>query len=139
VRTAITTSTKALLASFKVSYLISKTKKPHTIGETLLPAAMKMCEIMHGEKYGEALKTIPLSNNTVMRRIESVSEDIKEQLLTRFKCSPIFALQIDESTDVAGLAQLLLSDTVSKKTSRNSSCSVYRFQRDVQGVIYSRQ
>jgi hypothetical protein len=59
--------TKALLASFEVSYLIAKNKKPHTIGETLLiPAAMKMCKIMHGEKYGEALKTIPLSNNTVM-------------------------------------------------------------------------
>jgi hypothetical protein len=50
-----------------VSYLIGKNKKPHTMGETLLlPAAMKMCELMHGEKYGEALKTIPLSNNTVM-------------------------------------------------------------------------
>jgi hypothetical protein len=49
-----------------VSYLIAKNKKPHTIRETLLlPSAMKMCEIMHGEKFGEALKTIPLSNNTV--------------------------------------------------------------------------
>jgi hypothetical protein len=72
-RTAVTTSTKALLASFEVSYLIAKNKKPHTIGEILLlPAATKMCEIMRGEKYGEALKTIPLSNNTVMRRIESM-------------------------------------------------------------------
>jgi hypothetical protein len=33
---------------------------------------------------------------------------IKEQLLTRIKCSPKFALQIDQSTDVAGLAQLLV-------------------------------
>jgi hypothetical protein len=107
-RTAVTTSTKALLTFFEVSYLIAKNKKPHTIGETLLlPAAMKMCEIMHGEKCGEALKTITLSNNTVMRRIESVSEDIKEQLLIRIKCSPKLALQIDEATD-AGFAQLLL-------------------------------
>jgi hypothetical protein len=68
VRTAVTTSTKAIVASFEVSYFIAKNKKPHTIGETLLlPAAMKMCEIMHSEKYGETLKTIPLSNNTVMR------------------------------------------------------------------------
>jgi hypothetical protein len=37
------------------------------------------------------------------------------------------------------LSYLDLSDTVSKKTSRKSSCSVYRVQRDVQGVIYSRQ
>jgi hypothetical protein len=73
----------------------------------MLPAAMKMCEIMHGKKYGEALKTIPLSN-TVMRCIESMSKDIKQQLLTRIKCSPKFALQIDESTDVAGSAQLLV-------------------------------
>jgi hypothetical protein len=41
---------------------------------------------MHGEKYGIALKTIPLSNNTVMQRIESMSEDNKEQLLTRINC-----------------------------------------------------
>jgi hypothetical protein len=82
--TAVTTSKKALLASFEVSYLIAKRKKPHTTGETLLlPAAVKMCEIMYGEKYGEALKTIPVSNNTVMRHIESVPEDIKEQLQTR--------------------------------------------------------
>jgi hypothetical protein len=64
--------------------------------------------MMHGGKYGEALTTIPLSNNTIMRHIESMSEDIKEQLLTRIKCSPKFALQIDESTDVAGLAQPLV-------------------------------
>jgi hypothetical protein len=63
---------------------------------------------MHGEKYGDALKTILLSNNTVMRRIEPMSEDVKEQLLTRIKCSPKFALQIDELRDVAGLAQLLV-------------------------------
>jgi hypothetical protein len=67
-----------------------------------------MCEIMHGENYGQALKAIPLPNNTVMRRIESVSEDIDEQLLTRIKCSPIFLLEIDELTDVASLPQLLV-------------------------------
>jgi hypothetical protein len=46
---------------------------------------MKMCEIMYGEKCDEALKTIPLSTNTVMRHIESMSEDIKKQLLTGIK------------------------------------------------------
>jgi hypothetical protein len=54
------------------------------------------------------LKEIPLSNNTVMRRTELMSKDIKEQLLTRIKYGPKFALQIDESTDVAGLPQLLV-------------------------------
>jgi hypothetical protein len=47
---------------------IAKNKKPHTTGQTLLllPAAVKMCEIMHAENYGQALKAIPLYNNTVM-------------------------------------------------------------------------
>jgi hypothetical protein len=37
-----------------------------------------------------------------------MSEDIKEELQTRIKCSPKFAFQVDNSTDVAGLAVLLL-------------------------------
>jgi hypothetical protein len=32
--------------------------------------------------------------------------DIEEQLLTRIKCNPKFALKINKSTDVAGLADL---------------------------------
>jgi hypothetical protein len=93
--TAVTTSTKA---SAGVSYVIARNKKPHYIGETLLlPAAMKMCEITHSEIYGKALKTIPVCSNMVLCHIESVSEDNKEQLLTRTKCSSKFALQITKS------------------------------------------
>jgi hypothetical protein len=99
-----------------------------------------MSEIMHGEKYTEALKTIPLSNNTVMRRIESMSEYTKEQVLTRIKCSSTFAHKIDESADVPGLAQLLeFVRYCFEENIQESSCSVYRFQRDVQGAIYSTQ
>jgi hypothetical protein len=97
----------------------------HTTGETLLlPAPTKMCEIMHGKKHGKDLKTSPLSNNMVMRCTESTSEDRKE-LQPRIKCSPKFAFQIYKSTDVAGLAQLLVFFRyLKKKTFRKSSCSV---------------
>jgi hypothetical protein len=45
-------STKALAASLEASYLIVKTKKLHSIGEYLvLPAAIKIVSIMHGESY----------------------------------------------------------------------------------------
>uniref|UniRef100_A0A8C1RK47 HAT C-terminal dimerisation domain-containing protein n=1 Tax=Cyprinus carpio TaxID=7962 RepID=A0A8C1RK47_CYPCA len=50
------------------------------------------------------LGAIPLSNDTVARRIVDMSNDIREQLV---KKSPYYALQLDESTDIAGQAQLL--------------------------------
>jgi hypothetical protein len=54
-----TASTETVRASFEVSYVIAKYKKLHTIGETLLLlAAMKICEIMDGEKTF-SLITIP--------------------------------------------------------------------------------
>jgi hypothetical protein len=109
-KTAVTTSTKALLASLEISYLIAKNKKPHTIGETLLlQLAIKVCEIMDGENYSQALKAIPFSKSTMMQQTESMSEDIKEQLLIRNKYNPKFSLQINKSTDVASLPCLLMS------------------------------
>lgn len=100
---------KALRASLEVSYLIAKSKSPHIIGEKLLlPAAVKMCAIMHGEKFGECLKSIPLSNDTVTRRIDVIASDIKNQLLPRLHVSPKFALQLDDSTDIVNSAQLLV-------------------------------
>ncbi len=44
-------TSNALEASYEVAYLIAQTKKPHTIGETLIkPAAVAMCRVIHGEK-----------------------------------------------------------------------------------------
>jgi hypothetical protein len=37
-----------------------------------------MCEIMRDENYGQALEAVLRSNNSAMRRIESISEDIEE-------------------------------------------------------------
>lgn len=100
---------KYLQASFEVSYLIAKDKKPHTIGESLLlPAAVRMVDIIHGKEYTEKLKAIPLSDNSVARRIEMIAEDIKKQLLEQLTLCGKFALQLDESTDVANMAQLLV-------------------------------
>lgn len=40
---------KALLASYKISYLMARCKKPHTIGEELIfPAAIKIVKTTFG-------------------------------------------------------------------------------------------
>jgi len=73
-----------LIASYKVSYRIAKCKKPHTIAEQLiLPAAIDVVNIVVGESAGKLLSKVPLSNNTVSRRIHHMAEDFNEQLIEK--------------------------------------------------------
>ncbi|XP_068234056.1 SCAN domain-containing protein 3-like [Palaemon carinicauda] len=66
---------KATESSYKVSLLIAKTGKADSIGETLVkPAAKIMTEIMLGEKASKEINKIPLSNDTVKKRITSMAE-----------------------------------------------------------------
>jgi hypothetical protein len=48
-------------------------------------------------KGDEDVNIIPLSNNTVSRRIDEMGEDVEEQLVNKLK-TKTFSLQIDEST-----------------------------------------
>ena len=66
-----------------------------------------MCEAVLDGECAKKLKQIPLSNNTISRRIDEISNDIKAQLLDRLK-QTYFAIQLDESTDIASQAQLLV-------------------------------
>ena len=95
-------------ASFDSSLLIAKSKKPYNIGEELvLPAAIKMSEMVHGKKEANEMRKIPLPNNIVERRLSEISEDQLEQLIVRIKESHRFAIQLDESTDITNMAYLL--------------------------------
>ncbi len=77
-----TVSKQCLEASYVVAKIIGKLGKPHTIAETLiLPAAQDMCRIMIGDSAAAKLGAVPLSNDTVSRRIEDMSNDIREQLI----------------------------------------------------------
>ena len=94
-------------ASYRVSLLIAKARKPHTIGEELImPCAKEMVSLIIGEDMVSKLGIVPLSNNTVHRRICDMSEDITAQNV--IKQSPWHAIQLDESTDIASCAQLMV-------------------------------
>ena len=99
---------KAVEVSSWVAKLIAQTRKPHTIREELiLPSAKEMVGVMVGEKAAKQLDAISLSDNTVKRRIDNMAEDVLKQLVTRVQASRFYALQIDESTDIASLANLM--------------------------------
>ena len=55
----------------------------------------------------EEIKGIPFSADTISRRINKMSQDIKYQLIDRVKRGK-YALQLDEYTDKSGLAQLMV-------------------------------
>lgn len=100
---------KLVEASYELSLLIAKAKKPHSVGETLVkPCLLRAANTVLGEESQRKLSKISLSDNTVKRRIDELAEDIKEQVLDKIKASRFFAIQCDESTDVAHLCQLLV-------------------------------
>lgn len=101
-------NTASVQASFEVALEIAKTKKPYTIGETLIkPCMLKMVRLILGEASEIKMRQISLSDNTIRRRITEMALDVKEQVLSEIKMSPLFAFQLDESTDVSSCSQLL--------------------------------
>ncbi|GFS54450.1 zinc finger MYM-type protein 6, partial [Trichonephila inaurata madagascariensis] len=55
----------------------------------------------------EKIAHVPLSADTMTRRIKEIAEDIEAQLFERINTSPWYALQVDESTDIDNKAILL--------------------------------
>ncbi|XP_077969273.1 protein FAM200C-like [Styela clava] len=101
--TILEESQKAL---YEVAYLIAKDKKPHTIGETLIKT-IAISQIMNGDKVTKEMKEISMSVFTIRRRISEMGQDIRCQLIDRIKGGK-YAMQLDESTDTSGLAQLIV-------------------------------
>lgn len=100
---------RALKASFLASYHIARAKKTHTIGEDLiLPATKDIVRELLGEDAAKKIDAVPLSDNSVSRRIGEMAEEVAAQLLEQVRASEYFALQLDESTDVSNAAQLLV-------------------------------
>ena len=109
IRKFTTSNEKSLKASYLVSLRIAKSAQPHTIAERLfLPAAKDLVENLIGEAQARKLDQVPVSNNTVCRRIQDVADYSKSQLVRRMAESPFFAIQLDESTDVTNFPQLLV-------------------------------
>ena len=103
------TNKAAVHASYAIALHVAKTKKPQDIGETLLkPCILESVKLVLGEKASQTMKQISLSNNTIKSRIHEMSDNIKSKVLSKIDSSPVFALQLDESTDISNLSQLLV-------------------------------
>ena len=112
-QSTISTGKDGNFFSYKTAFLIAQQKRPFTEGETIIKPALKnFCEVFEGETFArkifEAVNDAALSNNTITRRLQVITADLKEQILKDFKNSPWTALAVDESTDITAKAQLLI-------------------------------
>ena len=97
-------------ASYKVALLVVQNMKPHTIEESLVfSAATILVRSLIGKVEAAKLDRVFLFNDAVKHRIQETSIDIAEQVIVGVKDSKFgFAIQLDESTDVAKCSQLLV-------------------------------
>jgi len=103
-----TDNENALKASYMMSYRIAQKGEAHTIAKTLIkPRLIDIANYMLDEKSVKQLSTTPLSNNTVTRRLADLATNVEKTLVSIIKYKK-FALQMDESTDVADFAILLV-------------------------------
>ena len=115
-----------LRASYMAALRIAKEKKAHTIAENLVLHCCK--DIVHcifGGSAEKKLDSVPLSNDTIKRRITDMADDVEQQVVAEIRGSPLnsFSIQLDESTDVSSCSQLCTCIRVTSKMviSRKSS------------------
>ena len=117
-------STTSLTISFEVTLHVPKQKKPHTNRETLVKTCpVDMVKLLFGETSAKKIQQVPLSNGTIKRRILLMSTDVKQQVIAEIRSFPMFAVQLDKSTDVASCSQLLVFvRCIHKEMLKNSFC-----------------
>ena len=85
---------------------------------------------MLGNETGLKISKIPLSDDTLCRRIPEMSSDIEKNVSgNKLQCSD-FALQVDESTNITNKKQLIASDGYSKSGARG---------KDFQNLMFSKK
>ena len=69
---------------------------------------LKASSLVLGESNSKKLAKISLSDSTIKTQIDELANDIECQFLQKIHASPYFAIQCDETTDVAQLSQLIV-------------------------------
>lgn len=92
---------KILRCSYELSLKIAKSGRAYTDGAFIKECVTKSVELLCPERR-QQFEAIPLSRNTVMRRIKEMATDVTRQLADAAHEFIRFSLALDEATDVTG-------------------------------------
>lgn len=101
------TQENATIASYEVAQLIAQHGKAFSDGEFIKQCLTKVTGIMCPEKSQE-FDSVSLSRNTVVRRIEGLSANIKHRLSDKTCAFDFTSIACDESTDATDTTQLFI-------------------------------
>ena len=88
-------------------------QKAHPEADSVIePALAIVVETILGPEVTEKVTRVPSSNDTIFGRTEDLSSDLQDQIREPFKVpddevSLLWPLQVAESTDISGKAQML--------------------------------
>ena len=77
-------------------------------GEKIINLALQIVTKYLGDKASTFATGISMSDTTMTRRVEMVSEDVSEQLIQSQEDAVFFSIALDESTDATDISQLTL-------------------------------
>lgn len=108
---AISTSELATLASYKISWLVAREKKPFSDIELIKKCIIEAMDVLTGglrtkDEIMSRVNKMQLSRRTFVRRISDMSSDLVEQLKRQLNDCVAFSLALDDSTDITDVSQL---------------------------------
>lgn len=100
-------------ASFKVAWNVARSRRPFTEGELIKKCFLDCSESLFAEfknkvEITRQISKLQLSDSTLSRRVENISDDLFIKLIDDLKKTQHFSLAVDESTDVSDTAQLMI-------------------------------
>jgi hypothetical protein len=90
------------LASLKTCFVIGKHRKPFSDGEFIKSLVLAV------KPENRLFRDMPLSNDTVQRRVQELCIIIRNEIAQCVNKSPFFSLCLDESNDVTKTAQIIV-------------------------------
>lgn len=93
-------------ASYEISLLLAKKKKPFSDGQIVKEALSIFAEHCNDQNVKKHAENISLSRPTVTRRMEEMSNDISSQIQDMVAKCKYFSLALDETCDLTSMSQL---------------------------------